>query len=130
VSANVCKRPRAKEGPRAQGASNARADATPLVKAMLARYASLRSYEDSGTATLTVRRDGGAPEPARVEFHTLFARDSGGFLFDIQPADELTWRRVSDRGRIVIWREAAGSVSARPEAPDAASRFSLRRKPP
>jgi hypothetical protein len=67
---------------------------------MTERYASYRSYEDTGTVTSVTRTNGAEPETLRTTFATAFDRASGAFFFE--------YREDAERRRGVAWRRWEG----------------------
>jgi hypothetical protein len=81
--------------------------AASLVRAMLERYQTARTYEDRGTSVAFLHAD----EPERadrstVTFRTAFDRASGRFLFDYAKSHG----GAGNPTRGVIWREAEGDA--------------------
>lgn len=80
-------------------------DAAPVLRAMVERYATCRSYEDKGTLVLARRSDDGSDRSgSRIAFETAFDRASGGFLFEFTETYERFFRPMQG----AIWRRNGG----------------------
>ena len=85
---------------------------TGLLRELTERYASCRSYEDTGTAVITIRTEGGvATNTFRVTFQTAFDRPSDGFRFEftetglstLPPHGGVIWRGMPGLARTWLW---------------------------
>jgi hypothetical protein len=92
----------ASTAPLGPSAEAARHDAERWLRGMTERYATYRSYEDTGIVTSVTRSTGAEPHTSRITFATAFDRASGAFFFEYREPSDVSARRG------VAWRRTEG----------------------